>query len=144
MVATASVLLTTIIGISRIIFAMGRTKDLPAFLSRLHPRYRTPQYAIAITGTAIIATLLFVDFTLVVSVGTFAMLVYYGIANVAALRLSPGLKKYPPVVAGLGLASCILLMIFLSPVSIAIGLAALIAGTVYYLFRVRPNSPMPS
>jgi basic amino acid/polyamine antiporter, APA family len=144
MVATASVLLTTILGISRIIFAMGRTQDLPAFLSRLHPRYRTPWYAITITGTAIIAILLFIDFTLVVSVGTFAMLVYYGIANVAALRLSPGIKKYHPVVAVLGVASCILLMVFLSPVSIAIGLAGLLAGSVYYLFRLRQNRPRPS
>ena len=123
MVATASVLLTTILGISRIIFAMGRTHDLPPFLSRLHPRYHTPQYAIGITGALMIAMLLLTDLTLVVSVGTFAMLVYYGIANIAAFKIPRPKKRYPPVVACLGGASCVLLMVFLSPVSVAIGIA---------------------
>jgi APA family basic amino acid/polyamine antiporter len=144
MIATASVLLMTILGISRIIFAMGRNHDLPPFLSILHPRYHTPYYAIGITGAAMIVMLLFTDFALVVSVGTFAMLVYYGIANIAALRISPEQKRYPPVIAYLGMASCVLLMAFLSPVSIAIGITGLIAGSGYYLLRVRHNPPVQS
>ena len=46
MIATASVLLTTIMGISRIMFAMARTGDLPAFLKLIHPHFSTPHYAI--------------------------------------------------------------------------------------------------
>ena len=143
MVATASVLLTTILGISRIIFAMGRTHDLPPFLSRLHPRYHTPHYAIGITGAMMIAMLLVTDLALVVSVGTFAMLVYYGIANIAAFKIPRTQKRYPPLIACLGVASCVLLMVFLSPVSIAIGLIGLLFGSGYYIHRVRRRQPGP-
>ncbi len=55
MIATASVLLTTIMGISRIMFAMARTGDLPAFLNRIHPHFNTPHYAIWISGAFMIA-----------------------------------------------------------------------------------------
>ncbi len=129
----------TILGISRIIFAMGRNRDLPPFLSILHPRYNTPYYAIGITGAAMIAMLLFTDFALVVSVGTFAMLVYYGIANIAAMKIPAVQKKYPRVIAYFGAASCVLLMAFLSPVPILIGLIGIAAGSGYYLYRARTH-----
>ena len=87
MIATASVLLTTIMGISRIMFAMARKGDLPAFLKRIHPHFSTPHYAIWITGAFMIAAILLADLALVVAVSTFAMLISYLIANIAALRI---------------------------------------------------------
>lgn len=54
MIATASVLLTTIMGISRIMFAMARTGDHPVFLKRIHPHFSTPHYAIWISGACMI------------------------------------------------------------------------------------------
>ncbi len=38
------------VGGSRAIYAMARAGQLPAVLGRLHPRYRTPHYAIALIG----------------------------------------------------------------------------------------------
>jgi amino acid transporter len=38
------------VGGSRAIYAMARGGQLPAVLGRLHPRYRTPHYAIALIG----------------------------------------------------------------------------------------------
>jgi len=140
MIATASVLLTTILGISRIVFAMGRTGDLPRTFSTLHPRFRTPSRAIAITGAFTIAALLLTDLVLVVSVSTFAMLVYYGIANIAALKLPAARKRYPAMVYLIGAASCAALLVFLSPFSIAIGFAGLGIGTLYYLVRKRQGN----
>ena len=95
MIATASVLLTTIMGISRIVFSMARSQDLPLLFGRIHPRFSTPHYAIAITGACMIAALLLADLALVVAVGTFAMLLYYLIANFAALRLPREHRRYP-------------------------------------------------
>jgi APA family basic amino acid/polyamine antiporter len=71
MIATASVLLTTVMGISRIIFSMARSQDLPLLFGRIHPRFGTPHYAIAITGTCMIAALLPADLALVIAVSTF-------------------------------------------------------------------------
>jgi APA family basic amino acid/polyamine antiporter len=134
MAATASVLLTTIMGISRIVFSMGRSQDLPPLLNRIHPRFRTPHYAIAITGACMIAALVLADLTLVVAVSTFAMLVYYLIANIAALKLPPDHRRYPSWVPPLGALSCIGLIAFLGPGSWTIGCIGLLIGIAWFVF----------
>jgi basic amino acid/polyamine antiporter, APA family len=135
MIATASVLLTTIMGISRIVFSMARSKDLPPLFERIHPRFRTPYYAIAITGACMIAALLLADLTLVIAVSTFSMLVFYLIANMAALRMPPEHKKYPSWVPAIGAVSCIGLIAFLSAVSWTIGCIGLLIGITWFVFR---------
>ena len=137
MIATASVLLTTIMGISRIVFSMARSNDLPDIFGRIHPRFSTPHYSIVITGACMIAALLLGDLTLVVSVSTFAMLLYYLIANIAALRLPREHRLYPTVVPVLGALSCLGLIVFLSPSSWLIGCIGLVIGAVWFLSRRR-------
>jgi basic amino acid/polyamine antiporter, APA family len=137
MIATASVLLTTVMGISRIVFSMARNKDLPLLFGSIHPRFGTPHHAITITGAAMIAALLLADLELVVSVSTFAMLVYYFIANIAAIRLPPDYRKYPAVIPVIGAVSCLGLIVFLSPVSWIIGCIGLLIGGAWFLLRNR-------
>ncbi len=134
MIATASVLLTTIMGISRIVFSMGRSQDLPSQLNRIHPRFRTPHYAIAVTGACMIATLLLADITLAVAVSTFAMLVYYLIANIAALKLPLEHRHYPPWIPALGAVSCIGLIAFLNLHSWIIGCIGMLIGITWFVF----------
>ena len=50
LVATASVLLTAILGVSRMAYAMARRNDLPSALSRLHHRFLTPYYRFSLPG----------------------------------------------------------------------------------------------
>lgn len=135
MIATASVLLTTIMGISRIVFSMARSSDLPGILGRIHPRFGTPHYAIVITGACMITATLLADLALVVAVSTFAMLMYYLIANVAALRLPQEHRRYPSWIAGIGALSCIGLIVFLSPNSWIIGSIGLLIGGTWFFFR---------
>jgi basic amino acid/polyamine antiporter, APA family len=135
MIATASVLLTTIMGISRIVFSMARSQDLPALFERIHPRFSTPHYAIVITGACMIAALLLTDLALVIAVSTFAMLLYYLIANIAALRLPREHRKYPAWVPITGALSCIGLIAFLSPASWIIGCIGLLIGGTWFVFR---------
>ena len=52
-----------------------------------------------------IAALLLADLALVVAVSTFAMLVYYLIANIAALRLPQKHRQYPSWVPVIGAMS---------------------------------------
>ena len=137
MIATASVLLTTIMGISRIVFSMARSHDLPLLFERIHPRFGTPHYAIAVTGAGMIAALLLADLALVVAVGTFAMLIYYLIANIAAFRLTTDHRLYPPWVPAIGALSCIGLVAFLSPGSWIIGCIGILFGGAWFFFRKR-------
>jgi basic amino acid/polyamine antiporter, APA family len=137
MIATASVLLTTVMGISRIVFSMARSQDLPPLFEKIHPRFSTPHYAIVITGACMIAALLLADLALVVAVSTFAMLLYYLIANIAALRLPREHRKYPAWVPITGALSCIGLIPFLSPYSWIIGSIGLFIGGTWFVFHSR-------
>jgi APA family basic amino acid/polyamine antiporter len=136
MIATASVLLMTILGVSRIGFAMARNKQLPAFLSKIHPKFQTPYYAIWITG-ALSAILVFEDFSRVVAVGTFALLFNHALVNLAALRLKKQERRYPAAVSVLGFLLCLSLLVFLSSDAWLIGIAGLAIGTIYYYFGIR-------
>jgi APA family basic amino acid/polyamine antiporter len=135
MIATASVLLTTIMGISRIVFSMARSHDLPELFERLHPRFSTPYYAIAVTGASMIAALLLADLALVVAVSTFAMLLYYLLANIAAIRLPAAHRLYPTWVPAVGALSCVGLIAFLTPASWAIGCIGLLIGGIWFFIH---------
>jgi APA family basic amino acid/polyamine antiporter len=138
LIATASVLLTAILGVSRMAYAMARRKDLPQALSRLHPKYGTPHLSIWIVGATMILLVLFVDITKVVAISNFALLFYYALANVSALRLKAHNRIYPKIVSVLGAASCTVLLIFTLyalPQAWIIGVATLAAGIIIYWLK---------
>ncbi|MEM2103547.1 MAG: amino acid permease [Candidatus Bathyarchaeia archaeon] len=138
LIATASVLLTSILGVSRMMYAMARRRDLPQTLSRLHSRFNTPHFSIWIVGSAIIFLVLFVDLTRVVALSTFALLFYYTLANIAALKLKNHVKVYPKTVSVLGAATCIAFLFFsvtVKPEAWSIGVTALAAGAAYYWIK---------
>ncbi len=134
LVATASVLLTSILGVSRMAYSMARRKDLPTALSTLS-RFSVPYYAIIGTGVLMAVLVLFVDLTQVVAISTFALVFTYCITNIAAYKLKNGSTKRRilPLAA---LVTCLMLLVFLlfaSTQAWIIGVAFLLAGTVYYL-----------
>jgi basic amino acid/polyamine antiporter, APA family len=138
LVATASVLLTAILGVSRMAYSMARRNDLPTALARLHSRFLTPYYTIVISGVLMAALVLFLDLTHVVAISTFALVFNYSITNIAAYKLNNGNKLVNKVFPLLGLATCILLLAFILLASAdawIVGVAFLIAGTFYYATR---------
>jgi APA family basic amino acid/polyamine antiporter len=72
MLATASVLLTSVLGVSRVAYAMARSGDLPGVFGRLHPTHDMPSGSLWITGAVMAVLVVFVDLTKAVS--TFALL----------------------------------------------------------------------
>jgi APA family basic amino acid/polyamine antiporter len=135
LLATASVLLTSILGVSRMAYAMARRKDIPQTLSKLHPRYNTPYYSIWIIGALMTLLALFIDLTKVVAISTFALLFYYAFANVSAIRLKVQKRLYPRFVPILGAITCLALLIFIlfaSPQAWIIGAAGLATGMICY------------
>jgi basic amino acid/polyamine antiporter, APA family len=134
LVATASVLLTAILGVSRMAYSMARRKDLPATLAHLHHRFLTPYYSILATGVLMATLVLFVDLKSVVAVSTFALLFNYCITNISAFKLKNG-RKLGRFIPLLGLATCILLLVFIlfaTPEAWFVGVVFLVAGTIYY------------
>ncbi len=139
LVATASVLLTSILGVSRMAYSMARRNDLPSVLAKLHSRFATPYYSIIATGVLMAVLVLFVDLTRVVAISTFTLIFNYSITNIAAykLKVDHQRQRILPIV---GLATCILLLVlifFAAVDSAVVGLAFLAAGAVIYTVRER-------
>jgi len=144
LLAAASVLLTSILGVSRMAYAMARRKDLPHKLCKLHPKRNTPVYTVWIIGVAMALLALFADLSRVVAVSSFGLLFFYTIANVSALRLKVKKRTYPKILPAVGTVSCVFMLgflLFASPQSWIIGTVCLIAGTIYYVVRqkLRPT-----
>jgi len=138
MLATASVLLTSILGVSRMAYAMARRRDLPQVLSRLHVKYNTPYVAVWIVGAATILLALLGDVSGVVVVSSFAMLFFYTLANVAAFRLRMEKRVYPRFLPAVGMVTCFLFLVFTffaSFQSWLVGVVCLIIGALYYFAK---------
>jgi APA family basic amino acid/polyamine antiporter len=135
LLATASVLLTSILGVSRMAYAMARREDMPKALSKLHKKYATPYYSIWIIGALMTILVLSIDLTSVVAISTFALLFYYTLANLSALRLKTKDRKYPKAIPTIGTFTCLALLafiIFVSPQAWIMGTASLLVGAIYY------------
>lgn len=140
LLATASVLLTAILGVSRMVYSMARRNDIPQALSKLHSKYNTPHLSIWAVGILMALLVLFVDLSSVVAISTFALLFYYTMANVSALKLKVKNRLYPRFIPVLGVLTCVALSIFIllvSPQAWIIGAAGLTAGVIYYFARKR-------
>jgi len=140
LLATASVLLTSILGVSRMAYSMARKKDMPQTLTRLHHKFYTPYYALSIVGAVMAVLVMFVDLTRVVALSTFAILFYYALTNVAALKLKMENRRYSRLIPALGLSTCLVLLVFVlfaSTQSWIIGIICLAIGAVYYLAKQR-------
>jgi len=85
----------------------------------------------------LILLVLFVDLTRVVAISTFALLFYYTLANIAALKLKTA-ESYLKAVSALGAAACIsflIITIFFKPEAWVAGIATLAVGGFYYYLK---------
>ena len=128
--AMLGVILSQVLGLSRMAFAMARRGDLPAFLGHVHPRYEVPDRAVLLVGAVAVVVAATGTLAGVASAASFTILVYYGIANLAALRMPPAGKLYPDAVPAVGLAGCAVLAASLAPAVVVTGLVVLAAGLV--------------
>lgn len=138
LLATASVLLTSVLGVSRVAYAMARKNDVSQALSKLHKKYNTPYVSIWIAGAIMTLLVLFADLTRVVAISSFGLLFYYTFANVSALKLKKENSTYPRLVPAVGAVTCIVLLVFVlfaSFQSWIIGAVGLLVGAVYYALK---------
>jgi APA family basic amino acid/polyamine antiporter len=105
--AATAVALGVQAGVSRVLLAMSRTGELPGALGRLHPDRGTPHRADVVVGVAVAAVVLTGGIVAAIAVSAATVLVYYGVANAAAVRLPGGVGR---AVAVVGLAGCVLLV----------------------------------
>ena len=143
MFATINVALMMILGLSRVIFAMARNGDLPAVFSRLS-RFGTPSYAILFTSAMMVAAILATSYRQIVAMSNAGSLLSYMVINGALLALlmrKPGVfgremygRGYFKAVPVMGIILALILMSFLTALSIGLIAVVLVLITLYYLF----------
>lgn len=127
-VAALGSLLTLTLGVSRTTLAMARDRRLPHGLAAVHPRFGGPHRAAVVVGVLVAALAVAVDVRDAIGFSSFAVLLYYAIANAAAWTL--GRRTIPTV----GLAGCLLLAVMLPLSAVLVGGCVVIAGALAYRF----------
>lgn len=140
MTAMLGVLLNLILGLSRVLLAMGRRRDMPRVLARLNQQGTTPHWAVLVVGVAIALLVLLGNVKTTWSFSAFNVLIYYAITNLAALRLPASERLYPQWLAWLGLASCLFLAFWVESSIWQVGLGLIVAGLIWHTVRQRAMS----
>ena len=112
-VAAFAVLLPLLAGVSRTVLAMATYGDLPAALAAVSTRRSVPHRAQLAVTVAVLLVVLAGGLVGAVAVSAGAVLVYYAVANAAALTLTPEERRWPRVLAVAGLLGCVTLAISL-------------------------------
>ncbi|MFK4691115.1 APC family permease [Streptomyces pristinaespiralis] len=159
LLSTVATLETTLIQVTRSLFAMGRDRTMPAALGLVHRRWNTPWAAVTVVG--VVALALFVASTALGSVADVVaaavaaiglqIAFYYGLAGIAAVVAYRRMLLVSVREFALGgvwplLGALFMLWIFfeslggLSGASVAIGLGGLAAGLVPMVLYWRRGS----
>ena len=134
--AALGALLALVAGIGRTSLAMARNGDLPRLLASVHPRHQVPHVAEITLGVVVSALVLVTDLRGVIGFSSFGVLLYYFVANLAALRQVEG-RLYPKPLQVLGLVLCALLVVTLPWQSVAVGVGVYVVGVVGRLVVLR-------
>jgi len=138
LLATLSVVLTSVMGQSRVFFAMARNGEIPHFLSRLDKKFETPIYSVLLSGIVMIALALSIDITFLAFLSSFCVLFTHVLVNYSALKLHGSSAEkavsskahFLHSIAGFLLS--LMLMLGLGIGTIGMGLLATFAGLIWY------------
>lgn len=128
--AMLGVLLNLVLGLSRVLFAMGRRGDMPVVTAKLGN-------SILIVGGLIALLTMLGDVKTAWSFSAFTVLVYYAITNLAALQLKRSQRLYPRFFPAAGLIGCLLLAFAIEPNVWLSGLGVMAIGTAWFLIKKR-------
>ena len=143
-----TVVLTLMIGATRVVFAMSRDSLLPRGLARVHPTFRTPYVITALVTavTALVAGLTPVGvLEEMVNIGTLSAFVLVSLGVIVLRRKRPDLPRsfrvpWVPVLPIVSALVCLYLMLNLSVETWLRFLVWLVIGFVIYFVYSRGHS----
>jgi amino acid transporter len=128
------------VGVARVVFAMGRDRQLPSALARVHPRYHTPYMGMLVTAALSLAVALYMknrldDLASIVNFGALSgflflhvsVLAYFGIKRGSAAWVKHWLVPICGIVVVLAVFSG------MSALAVKVGTAWLVVGLAYGL-----------
>jgi len=129
------VLLNLILGLSRVLLAMGRRQDMPSAAAKLNEAQTTPYVSVIVVGLIIGLLTLIGSVKTTWSFSAFTVLVYYAITNLAALRIKEQDRLYSRWFAVFGLLGCLFLAFWVDLHVWLIGLGLIGIGLIWHMFR---------
>jgi APA family basic amino acid/polyamine antiporter len=148
LIATGSVLLSSLIGGTRASFAMGRDRVLPQQFDLISHKFQTPYFSVIVGGLIImiLAGVFYNNIDAIASIVNFGSLFTYMFVHLSLLKLrrvEPNIKRgfrvpLYPVLPVIGAMSCVLLMYYLSNnAKIASALWFTLGLAVYFIMTQR-------
>lgn len=142
------VIMTLMLGQTRVAFAMSRDHLLPPTLGKVHTRFRTPYKLTIITGVVAAGLSGFLELTELanlVNIGTLAAFVLVSIGVIVLRRTRPDLPRtfkvpFMPVLPIISAILCFGVALFLPAGTWLRFIAWMILGTVVYYFYGRKHS----
>ncbi len=138
--AMLGVLLNLLLGLSRVLFAMGRRGDMPKDLASVSSKTGDPWIATLVMALVISAIASLGSVKLAWSFSAFTVLIYYAITNACALRLKKSERLYPRIFPIIGLISCLFLSFWVDRYVWFIGLGIIVLGLIWHLLAQRLHS----
>ncbi|WP_141224576.1 APC family permease [Mycobacterium nebraskense] len=135
-VAALGSLLALILGVSRTTLAMARDHHLPHALTAVHPRFQVPHRAELLIGAIVAVSAATVDLRGAIGFSSFAVLIYYAVANASAFTLGPDEGRPHRAIPVLGLIGCVVLAFAMPLTSALSGLTVLGIGVAAYAIRL--------
>jgi amino acid transporter len=126
------------VGVARILFAMGRDRQLPQAIARVHPKYGTPYVGMLVTGAVTLAVALAMRYRVdeIASLVNFGALSGFLLLHVSVLalfgaRARAGQRLAHIVVPIVGAAVALAVMTGMSSLALTLGGVWLVAGLLY-------------
>tara|TARA_B100001123_G_scaffold285756_1_gene318521 strand:+ start:461 stop:1693 length:1233 start_codon:yes stop_codon:yes gene_type:complete len=130
-IAMVSVLLNLVLGLSRVVLAMGRRGDLPKATASITESTKVPALATIIVSLLITGLVCLGDMKLTWSFSAFTVLVYYALTNLCAIRLKDEERLYPVWIAYIGFIACLSLAFFVEWRVMITGLGLIALGLIW-------------
>tara|TARA_B100001287_G_C22653448_1_gene516410 strand:+ start:449 stop:1615 length:1167 start_codon:yes stop_codon:yes gene_type:complete len=112
-IATVSVFLALMPGISRIYVALSRDRILPQAFSKIHKKFNSAYLSEAFVLISVVIGIYIFDVVGSIKTSSFFILIYYTITNLCVIKLDKEKRLYSVVVAYYGFAFCLVLAIAL-------------------------------
>jgi amino acid transporter len=143
--STVSALNAVVIGSSRVAFAMGRERQLPSRLGRIHHRFGTPFVAVAASAVVMFVAVVVVPIQVVGNLASLFSLLGFIVVNLAVIKLRrdrPAMTRpfeipFYPIPPILGIVLNLLLGLFIGGTTWLLAMGWLALGGVVYLVLTR-------
>ncbi|MEM0139081.1 MAG: amino acid permease [Ferroplasma sp.] len=142
--ATAGVVLTGILGTSRVLYAMGRDHEIPGKFSHID-RYATPVYSIILSMAISLIFITFVGFSTIIEASNVSVLISYSIVDFSSIILWAKIKNGNPqhlrehqaffLIPSMGIITIFITIAFLGLKAIEISLAVLLFVSLVYFLK---------